>query len=390
MIKNQNIICLSFSDWEKELPSNRFHILARFAKHNRVFLFERQIYPLWRDKHRYLHFLSVRKKDGIFLVTPGFYMPFNILNKLFYLVYLQIVIVKFKINNPIFWFYNYRLGFVLNHFKNLLSCYHCTELYSENWRNRGQKNPKKVALIEKQEGMLARKVDLIFAVSEYLKKKLIRYNRKTFTTLNAVDYDLYCKSQKPLRHRFGQKPVLGYIGNIADGKTNFELLFDIAKAFPDCRLVLVGPVNSRNPYLIKLRKQKNVVFLGQHEVNELPNLMRDFTICLMPYIFEKWMLQAGQPLKLAEYFASGKPIVSVPFESLAEYKKLVYVGKSSSEFIFKIKTALKEKDSKLKRDRIKIAKANTWDARFQFISEIMGKELRLKKQKWVNGTRLRT
>jgi len=380
MIKNQDIICLSFSDWERELVSNRFHILTRFTKNNnRVFLLERQIYPLWRDKYRFFRWFSIRKKDGIYLITPAFYLPLNIFNKVVYLLYLKFVITKFKIKKPIFWFYNYRLGFILDYFRSSLACYHCTELYSQNWRDKGQKNPKKVVNIKKQEKTLAQKVDIVFAVSEYLSQLLRKYNQNTFTTLNAVDYDLYCKSQKPSRYKFGRKPVLGYIGNIADGKTNFVLLYDIAKAFPGCRLVLVGPVNSRNPYLGKLRKEKNVVFLGKHTVTELPELMRNFTVCLMPYIFDKWMLKAGQPLKLQEYLASGKPIVSVPFESLREYKRLVYVAKTSREFILKIKSALKEKDDNLKWNRIKIAKNNTWDKRFQFMNEVMVKALNLKR-----------
>ena len=375
MIKNQDIICLSFTDWDREMPSNRYHILTRFAKNNRVFLFERQIYPLWRDKHRFFKFLSVRRKDGLYIIEPGFYTPLGFLNGLVYWLYLKIIIARYHIKKPIFWFYNYRLTSILK-LKHVLSCYHCTEIYSETWRTKKETSRKKVEKIKRQEKKLAKNVDLIFACSDYLAAKLKKINPATFSTPNAAEYSFYRKAQKPKVNKFGLEPVLGYCGNIADYKINIPLLIKLSQNFPKCRIVLVGPVIGQSRTMEKLKKQKNVLFLGKKEVGSLPGIIREFDVCLMPYNTEKWNLFAGQPLKLYEYIASGKPIVSVNFDCLKDLTDIVYVAKNDQEFIAQVRKALKEKGNNLRLKRIKIAQQNTWDERFNLMNDKMEERLK--------------
>lgn len=365
MIKNQDIICFSFSDWEKELISNRFHILTRFAKNNRVFLFERQIYPLWRDRHRFFHFLSVRKKNGIYLITPGFYLPSVKINQLFCLVYYLVLRSKYKFKRPIFWFYNYRLGRLIDILKPRLSCYHCTEDYIQSSKISPTKDdPEK---IEEEEKKLVKKVNLVFAVSSHIASRLRKTNKHTFLTINAVDYEFYKKAQAKAKKRlFGQKPVLGYSGNISD-KVAFDLLYLLAHQ-NKYTLLLIGPVQSKSEYLKRLKKMQNVIFLGKQDLGKLPELIQQFDVCLMPYITADWFVKASQPLKLYEYLASGKPIVSTPMDCLKGLSDVVYIGKRE-KFSRLVAKAVKEDNNLLRQRRISLAKENTWDKNFLKINK---------------------
>lgn len=366
MIKGQDIICFSFSDWDEEMVSNRYHILTRFARNNRVFLFERQL-SLDDFPKRWPKILgNFRTKDGLVLITPGIVFPKGIASKFFYRYFLKKLYQKFKIKNPIFWFYNYQLDYILEKYPHQISCYHCTEDYAQSSKISSKIDLVKV--IENWEKKFAQKVDLVFAVSEYLTKKHQKINPQTFLAANAVDYQLYRRAQK--RSKKTSPPVLGYIGNLSD-KVNFQLLCQVAKHFSTLKIVLVGPVVSKNNYLGKLGKMANVSFLGRKPVQELPEYLATFDVCLIPFIQDEWLVKASQPLKLYEYLSSGKPIVSTKMDCLGKYQTLVYGTKTSKEFIKKVSLALKEKNPKLNKERIKIASQNTWDQRFAFINQKM-------------------
>lgn len=364
-VHGTDIVCFSFSDWEQELVSNRRHILSRFAKNNRVFLFERQIMPFKSEIPRLRQFYRFRKKDGIFLITPGFYSPFAGLNRLMYMIYYMWLRRKFKIKDPIFWFYNYRLVALINIFKPRISCYHCTEDYVQSSKiSPIKRDPKK---IEEEEKKLLKKVNLVFAVSSHIASRLRKTNKKTFLTINAVDYGFYKKAQVKAKKRlFGQKPVLGYSGNISD-KVAFDLLYKLATQ-NKYTILLIGPVQSRSEYLKKLKKMQNVIFLGKQDLGKLPELIQQFDVCVMPYITADWFVKVSQPLKLYEYLASGKPIVSTPMDCLKGLSDVVYIGKRE-KFLRLVDKAVKEDNNLLRQKRINLAKENTWDKNFLKINK---------------------
>lgn len=377
MIKNQDIICFSFSDWQNEMVSNRHHILTRFAKNNRVFLFERPISLERYDRHRWRFLLRpIRKEGNLFLITP-FCTSKPALNNKIYRSYLKKIYSRFKIKKPIFWFYNFEFAYLLDQFPHSLSCYHCTEDYSVSLNGKG-KYVTNNQMRETEEN-LARRVDLIFAVSEHLRQKQLRFNPRAYLSANAVDFELYRKSQGPKREKFGQKPILGYAGNLS-AKVNFKLIYSLATSL-GCQVILAGPivgVIGTNTYLTKLQQLPNVKFLGKLAVEDLPDLYREFDVCLMPYIQDDWFVKASQPLKLYEYLSSGKPIVSTKLACLKEMGQLVYEATNNHEFIDKVKVALREKNKDLSKRRINVAKRNIWDSRFRLINQKIAEAMRRK------------
>jgi len=369
MLKNRDIFIYSFSDWSEEMVSNRYHMVKKLTRYNRVFFFERPIIPALYDRNRWREYFRPIEKvaENFYLVKIPYVRDKNYRNQV-YAYYVQQIINSFGIKDPIFWFYNYQLAGLIEIFKPVLSVYHCTEDYSGIAQLSLSKH--QTTVLEEEKELLV-KADLVFAVSRGIAAKHSKINPLTFLTSNAVDYELYKQTQEQKTNLFGSKPVLGYAGNLS-AKVDYEILAYLAQKLPNCLIALIGPVSTQNPYLKSLKKSPNVKFIGKQPVENLPALIREFDVCLIPYIQEEWFVRASQPLKLFECLAAGKPIVSTPMDCLRGLDKLVLVGKNPQEFLKQVKIALKEKQSSATRQkRIQLAQKNTWDNRFRLIDQKM-------------------
>ena len=67
-------------------------------------------------------------------------------------------------------------------------------------------------------------------------------------------------------------------------------------------------------------------------------------------------------MKLYEYLAMGKPVVSTPIPAIEIYSPIVKIGRNAQEFEEKIKECLRMKDNKEEiKKRQKIARENSWE-----------------------------
>ena len=142
---------------------------------------------------------------------------------------------------------------------------------------------------------------------------------------NGVDYadmlsgmDQPCAAADLIRALPGLR--LGYTGTI-NGKIHLELVHALACARADVSVVMVGPV--RHALLDKqagglaayeaLRAQPNVHFIDQVRREDVPAVLNAMDInCLFFRVDREDWVVAGYPLKLHEYLAIGKPVLSSP------------------------------------------------------------------------------
>ena len=70
-------------------------------------------------------------------------------------------------------------------------------------------------------------------------------------------------------------------------------------------------------------------------------------------------------MKVFEYFALGKPVVTTPLVELEEYRagRLVYWAPGATAFVAAVREAAAESDEALRARRVEVARANTWPAR---------------------------
>lgn len=215
------------------------------------------------------------------------------------------------------------------------------------------------------EQKLLDKSNLILASSDYLVHRFSRYSKKLITLKNAGEYSHFLSAAKPARStpvdiKSLNHPVIGYYGALADW-LDTNLIEGLAKDFPICSIVLIGMVT--NPTLLDLaKKYPNIRLLGEKPYHELPKYLTVFDVCLIPFKLTK-LIQATNPVKIYEYFASGKPVVATSIPELLPFKKLVYFADNPRAFTRAIRLALAEKSLSLSRSRQQIASSNTWHDR---------------------------
>jgi 2-polyprenyl-3-methyl-5-hydroxy-6-metoxy-1,4-benzoquinol methylase len=81
------------------------------------------------------------------------------------------------------------------------------------------------------------------------------------------------------------------------------------------------------------------------------------------------------PTKVFDYFASGKPVVSLPFPEHERFSKYLTVARNKAEFIARVKDALTEQSASLRDERIAYAIANSWEARTDELLSILEKHI---------------
>jgi glycosyltransferase involved in cell wall biosynthesis len=127
----------------------------------------------------------------------------------------------------------------------------------------------------------------------------------------------------------------------------------------------------------QLRSLPNVIFTGPKPYQSLPSWTKAFDAAIIPYRLTHHTPQAN-PLKLREYLASGKPVISVPNAEIRRFADHVYLADTREEFLNAVERALAEDSDARRRARMAAVAGLTWDARFHDVIRIVGRELNRK------------
>ena len=112
------------------------------------------------------------------------------------------------------------------------------------------------------------------------------------------------------------------------------------------------------------QKLPNAHFLGQVEHDALPAYLLHADVFLLPYLYSS-MLHYGNPMKLFECLAVGKPTVGFGLPIFSEYRHMLSVAASRDEYELLVADAVREgHDSEKIEQRRRHARANTWAVRF--------------------------
>ena len=182
---------------------------------------------------------------------------------------------------------------------------------------------------------------------------------------HGVDYDCFAgalqNSYVPEEMRQIPHPILGFYGGIDEHTTDISLVEKVADLLKDFSIVLIG---SSSLDLSSLASRRNVHLLGQKPYDQIPHYAKCFDVCFMPWQQNKW-IQACNPIKLKEYLALGKPVVSTPFKELCGYDGLVAVACDAVAFADAVRKVLRQNCPELVLQRQKSVSESTWDIKAQ-------------------------
>jgi glycosyltransferase involved in cell wall biosynthesis len=183
--------------------------------------------------------------------------------------------------------------------------------------------------------------DLTLVTSTNLLALKKPYARQIVTYFNAADIDNFQrvrteKFPRPAELAGRSGPVIGFVGNLDDLRIDYPLLLEVAQSHPDKTLLLVGPINSPEPAQISLDRQPNVVFAGSRPLHELPALLQHMDVVLIPFLLNT-LTRSIYPLKINEYLAAGKPVVSTSFsDDIRTFGTVAYLAESPVQFVWQI------------------------------------------------------
>ena len=159
---------------------------------------------------------------------------------------------------------------------------------------------------------------------------------------HGCDYEAFASagrdsSNEPEDVRGIPRPRVGFVGGIDAHTFDPQLFLETARALPRAQFVLVGACSLPEGW----SDLANVHLLGKREYNQVPAYMASSDVLIMPWNRNEW-IQACNPVKLKEYLAVGRPIVSTPFPELERYAGLVRVASDGASFAREIERALGE------------------------------------------------
>jgi len=219
--------------------------------------------------------------------------------------------------------------------------------------------------VYKMDLALKREADLTFFVNRSLYEQEKDECRAAYLLDHGVDYHLFAEAEKdpcvPQEMQGVPKPIIGFFGGIDDHTSDIALVTDVARRCADMTFVFVGDGAAD---VSALEVLPNVRLVGQRPYEQIPHYGKCFDVVIMPWRQNRW-IEACNPIKLKEYLALGKPVVSTPFRELERYDGLVYIARNSSEFAAALRRALDEDTEPRRKARRARVEHHTWDHKAQ-------------------------
>jgi len=188
-------------------------------------------------------------------------------------------------------------------------------------------------VMAKLEAELVEKVDLILVASEALSRKFPS-EKTIFIPHGVADYFYEAPDERP--KDLPEGPVAGFYGSIS-GWVDQQLLIRTARKMRHWNFVIIGP---QRCFVEHLKREPNIHLLGEKDHRELPNYIHHWQVSLLPFK-DNAQIRACNPLKLREYLAVGKPVVSTNFPALKPYKDWITIA-GKDDFCQAIESAAAE------------------------------------------------
>ncbi len=200
--------------------------------------------------------------------------------------------------------------------------YYCVDDFSE-WPGLEKK------MVKKMEAQLIEKSDSLVATSQKLFDRLAGSGKPTYLLTHGVDAEFF-RQNVAREHALLNgipRPRVGYYG-LFDERSDHDLLAQLAQRMPDVSFVITGRVES---FALPQKKIPNVYFTGSVPYGELPAMIKGWDVLILPYLIND-LTDAISPLKLKEYLAAGKPVVSSPIPEVLKMREYVFLARTAEEW----------------------------------------------------------
>lgn len=215
-------------------------------------------------------------------------------------------------------------------------------------------------------------------LEEDIKQK--RGTEKLTVSSNGVDYSHF----KNIDNKFvfekeyidlinTNKPIIGYYGAMASW-FDYNLIKYLAQKRKNYNIVLIGIKYDDTFEKSGLNEIENIHYIGAKDYFVLQNYANKFSVCTIPFKINS-ITKATSPVKLFEYMALGKPIVTTAMDECKKYKS-VMIANDMESYVEQIDKAVNMNNNNNEQYFSlleKEAKENTWDKKAYEIIKLINK-----------------
>lgn len=170
--------------------------------------------------------------------------------------------------------------------------------------------------------------DHVFASAPASQAILQRWARSATVLPNGVDPDRFAGTFDRPGDMPDQGLVVGYAGKLAE-RIDTDLIGECATLMPGATFVFIGPTLDRR-VARTLKSWSNVRLLGDKPYLDLPAYLTHFDIAWIPHRVGDGET-GGDPIKLYEYWAAGRPIISTGIDGVQTWRDRIRIIQDGAE-----------------------------------------------------------
>jgi glycosyltransferase involved in cell wall biosynthesis len=387
MLQGKSIICFGGEDWWYHHPHSKNHLMRRFARAGNKVIFVNSIsmglapmksgelLPRVKRKLKSYAKLARTTEEGITVVSPAVVPFFGsraavATNRKLLTAQISSLAKRRGLTKPILWIAIPTAIEVAGRLNESLIIYHVSDKYDANTMDHAT-DP---ALIRALHERAIDAADLIFYSSRKLLAEAERGREKSHLLEQAVDFERWSKINELTVAEVVQqipRPRIGYFGAIEPWLVDQELVRKASHERPEWHWVFIGN-KSRG---LEIESLPNVHFLPPVPYDDLPSYAAGFDVCVLPWNTEVPFTSYGSAIKVREYLATGKPVVISPLPEYESMSDVLRIGRSREQFLELVDDALREQGSEKARARQDAVRDGTWDARAEWLSELIEAKL---------------
>ncbi|GAC1438990.1 MAG: glycosyltransferase family 1 protein [Solirubrobacteraceae bacterium] len=369
------IVCFAGDLWDGH-PHSRHHLMRRFARDYEILFIEgvpmrsiaggdrHELRRIWR---------KLRSSTGLRTVAPGLHVlrplpvpPVGRAGRLLQLTILRLQVARscrrLGLDGPrLSWFSLPNVAPLRGRLGDRVSLFYYQDRYDAFSFVDGARLRQDVA-------DLARGCDATICTSEDLAADLRAAGAEPLQVPHGVEFDRFsAPAQPPADLAALERPLIGCVGLI-DDHMSFESIRAIAERLTSGTLVMVGGVNTD----VSALRHPRIAFLGSRPYETMPAYVQAFGCCLIPFATSRLTVGVN-PIKLREYLAAGRPVVSTAIPAVVPYGDVVELATEPRDFADGVmRTLAPGYDSagaqKARRDRVA---GESWDSIADTIGGVM-------------------
>jgi glycosyltransferase involved in cell wall biosynthesis len=376
-MKTVDVVCLSSQDWT-DVWTRKQRFMQRLARKGyRVLYVELQASWIsqsilrhdWRRAFRWLagpRLVEPNLYVGTLpLAIPGFQMSLSInaINNIMMRRVLRSWLAGLKFDRPVLWTYNPYSDGLIGRLGEGCVVYECVDEFSASH------GMVRAGVVQALETRVLDAADMVIVTHENLLLSKKQHAKAIELIPNAAEVGHFARAALPdtpvpsdlsrLPH-----PIIGVVGTLQYW-IDFDLIRFLSEKRPDWSFVLIGP-RGRLARTDRIVGRPNVHVLGRRPYEVLPSYVKAFDVCLNPYVLDGTALNCS-PLKLYEYLASGKPVVSVDMPEARKFGDVVLIGSTYDDVLAQLERALTppETTAAAAARRMAAVAGHSWESRFE-------------------------